>query len=378
MAAAAKTLLVALAAALVSLASCGATARSDAVAPAAPAATAASSTAFAFSIWGDVRGDDRAISPGFQRVVTALRRYRFGHSVTLGDYIDATGADGTDAAYYDAFLNAAAPLTAGRVTHWTTGNHERVWDPVDHALYHDKLWGEAVPAGDPAQAQRHHWGTFSIASAGQRIRFFYLSTAEYDPGGSIGYKTDVRGDAAGSDWMTQSAQARALVDWLRRRERRQWVVVVVHHPLYDAKVGFPYDTDDPASEKVKLAELFRRYGVDLVVQGDVHNYRRHLQPDGVTYLTQGMGGAPPRAAGGDGSDDTPPLDALDRAALGSSGSGPQRYGWTLFRFDARGRLRGATFYVSDQPEVIGGRSYAAGSTIPFDRFIVRQLLRVAP
>ncbi len=39
-----------------------------------------------------------------------------------------------------------------------------------------------------------------------------------------------------------SGQARDLVRWLKERGRRQWVVIVVHHPLYDAKIDDPWDT----------------------------------------------------------------------------------------------------------------------------------------
>ncbi len=113
-----------------------------------PAAAAAGSSAEMlgrFAVWGDVRNDpgQTATSPGFFTVVQALEKTSFSHSITVGDYILAGGDPVADAARYDNFLAAARPLTGERTTHWVAGNHDRVYDPVDDQLYHEKLWGEA-------------------------------------------------------------------------------------------------------------------------------------------------------------------------------------------------------------------------------------------
>jgi hypothetical protein len=332
-----------------------------------------------FAVWGDVRNDPRETTtpPGFTLLVAALEQTSFTHSITVGDSILGSGDRSADAVRYDNFLAAARPLTDGRTTHWIVGNHDRVYDPVDDQLYHEKLWGEAAPSGDHSL---HHWGSFRMTFGGKRVFCYYLSSKEAsDAEGTIGFKTAVLDAAGDSAWRTQSRQARDLVRWLRDRGRRQWVVVVVHHPLFDAKIGDPWDTTAYASEKMKLVRLFRRYGVDLVVQGDVHYYRRHVRRDGTTYLTQGMGGANPKPESRtSAAPDTPYLDAADRGHLGSPGDGQYRYGWTSFAVLSDGRLRGSTYYVSTIDETISGEVVAAGTRILYERFTLTNVSRTAP
>jgi hypothetical protein len=346
-----------------------------------PAAAAGSSAEVLgrFAVWGDVRNDpgETTTPPGFTTLVQALEKTSFSHSITVGDYILGGGDRSADTARYDNFLAAARPLTDGRTTHWVAGNHDRVYDPVDDQLYHEKLWGEAAPSGDHSL---HHWGSFGMTFGSKRVFCFYLSSTETAAReGTIGFKTAVVDPAGGSAWRTQSRQARDLVRWLKDRGRRQWVVIVVHHPLFDAKIDDPWDTTAYASEKMKLVRLFRRYGVDLVLQGDVHNYRRHVRRDGTTYLTQAMGGANPKPESRtSAAPDTPYLDAADRGHLGSPGDGHHRYGWTTFAMLSTGALRGSTYYVSTIDETVGGHVVPAGTPILYERFTLTNVPRTAP
>jgi hypothetical protein len=345
-----------------------------------PSTTAASSTHTLgrFAVWGDVRNEpgQTTPSPGFVTLVQALEKTSFSHSIAGGDYTYADGDPSADAARYDNFLAAAEPITDGRETHWTIGNHERVYDPVDDRLYHEKIRGEDAPA--TAGDGLHHWGAFRMTFGAKRVFCYYLSSAETAVEGTIGFKTAVVDATAGSDWRTQSRQARDLVRWLKDRGHSQWVVIVVHHPLYDAKIDDPWDTTAYASEKMKLVRLFGRYGVDLVLQGDVHNYRRHVRRDGTTYLTQGMGGASPRTESYPGSGDTPYLDPRDIGHLGSPGDGHYRFGWTSFAILSTGQIRGSTYYVSTIDETVGGQVVPAGTRLLCERFTLTNVLRTAP
>jgi len=69
-----------------------------------------------------------------------------------------------------------------------------------------------------------------------------------------------------------------------------WKVVVGHHPIHSAGLY----GDDPAAI-ARLTPLFRRYGVQLYINGHDHNYERTRPIDGTTYLTVGNGGAHLRA-----------------------------------------------------------------------------------
>jgi 3',5'-cyclic AMP phosphodiesterase CpdA len=69
-----------------------------------------------------------------------------------------------------------------------------------------------------------------------------------------------------------------------------WKVVVGHHPIYSS--GF-YGDDSVAA--ARLGPLFRRYGVQLYINGHEHHYERSKPIDGTTYLIVGGGGASLRA-----------------------------------------------------------------------------------
>jgi len=77
--------------------------------------------------------------------------------------------------------------------------------------------------------------------------------------------------------------------WLRKaleRSTAPWKVVVGHHPIYSS--GF-YG-DDPAAI-ARLTPLFKRYGVQLYINGHEHHYERSRPLEGTTYLIVGGGGA---------------------------------------------------------------------------------------
>jgi hypothetical protein len=63
-------------------------------------------------------------------------------------------------------------------------------------------------------------------------------------------------------------------------------VVVGHHQLYSAG----YYGDDEAGI-ARLTPLFKRYGVQLYINGHDHNYERTRLINGTTYMTVGGGGA---------------------------------------------------------------------------------------
>ncbi len=110
--------------------------------------------------------------------------------------------------------------------------------------------------------------------------------------------------------FTDSAQA----DWLigALDTTKPWTVVVMHYPMFDS-TGGPYSDANQTGkltatnmyyygERDRLLALFAAHGVDLVMQGHLHYYRRHLEkvhsPDGSavttqTYVTDGLAGGPP-------------------------------------------------------------------------------------
>lgn len=306
-----RLILLSVLAAVLAVAVFGALAASDATSPA-----QALQTRLTFALWGDVRPDNTSTtgaSPYFTRVARNLGTRAYGFSIAVGDYVYLSSSDSqsTMTAKYRGFLTAEAPIRKAPV-YYVPGNHELLDNSTARGRYHSML---PVPARD--------WYAKRFGS----LRILFLSSVE--PGrveGSIGF--------AGEGSSSNSAQATWLVATLRTIARdapRAWVLVVVHHPLHDPKTSAYWAT---SGERGRLDSLFAKYGVDGVLQGDVHYYRRHVAANRITYLTQGTGGAPIK------SRTYLPIDRYDLKALGDM------YGYTMFVRGADNTLRGVTYEAS--------------------------------
>jgi 3',5'-cyclic AMP phosphodiesterase CpdA len=83
-----------------------------------------------------------------------------------------------------------------------------------------------------------------------------------------------------ADWKTQ-------VSWLEQQLKQSqapWKIVFGHHPIYSSG---HYGTD-PAMVK-RLSPLFRKYGVQLYINGHDHHYERSKDINGTSYLIVGAG-----------------------------------------------------------------------------------------
>ncbi len=91
-----------------------------------------------------------------------------------------------------------------------------------------------------------------------------------------------------ADWKGQ-------VTWLNQelsRSTAPWKIVYGHHPIYSSG---HYGT---SPEMVSLlTPTFKKYGVQLYINGHEHNYERTRPIDGTTYLITGIGGAHLRPVG---------------------------------------------------------------------------------
>lgn len=83
-----------------------------------------------------------------------------------------------------------------------------------------------------------------------------------------------------ADWQNQ-------ISWLEKElssSNATWKVVFGHHPIYSSGV---YGTN---SEFIKtFTPMFKKYGVQLYINGHEHNYERTRTIDGTTYLICGAG-----------------------------------------------------------------------------------------
>ena len=77
------------------------------------------------------------------------------------------------------------------------------------------------------------------------------------------------------------------LEWLEKtlaKSNATWKIVLAHHPLYSSGL---HGSDEKLI--TMLSPLFKRYGVQLYINGHDHNYERTEVIDGMTYLTVGAG-----------------------------------------------------------------------------------------
>jgi hypothetical protein len=282
----------------------------------APTTARAAQTPVTFAAWGDAApgSSTSSATTAFTRVAGSLASRSFSFSVATGDYVYITSSD-TRAymeAKYDSFLAAALPIRKSPV-YYAPGNHELLSNSTARAVYHAKL---GAPSTRWYQVQK---GSLHI-----------LLLSAVEPGrtlGSIGYYGETSpSNTTPANWLVSTLKTIAAAD------RKAWVLIAAHYPLPEGTPTEPWYSS--AGERPRLETLFRKYGVDGLLAGHIHYYRRHVEPDGTTHITQGTAGSPARTT------TALPLDRYDRAAIGSV------YGYTLLTRGADNTLKGVTYEAS--------------------------------
>ena len=285
---------------------------------------------YSFITWGDMRPASQALhapySAGWRHVRNKMAATSHAFEIVVGDMVNVSATDSraTVNGKYADFFTALGTTRSIRKS-YAVGNHEAVGASANAA------------AGWEANIRKAHYSRFSYGAgtvADPRIYVINLSTFEAGHLGLIGYYGE--GSASNSpqaDWLVSALRAHA---W----DANTFLVVNMHHPLADSKSGESYDTH--ATERQALEALFDKYGVDLVVAGHVHQYVRHMMPDGTPYIIQGMAGADPVPAPS-AVHDTPGTDAV---RIGSADSTHRQYGFTRFQVTTGGHLWGDTYVTS--------------------------------
>jgi hypothetical protein len=277
------------------------------------ASSAAAAATYRLLVWGDARPrspDGTGVSPGLPLVVSAMRARAANDALALGDYvlISRGQQESLIRAKYASFFAAYRQLHVR--TDFTMGNHEAV-SSAARSVY-SNLFGR----------------TYYVVQRGP-LHIIVLSTEQPGLNGRIGFY--------GINDPRDSVQARWLVRQLQSiKDRRAWIVVAMHRPFFEPKANDPFATSARAEHNA-LVRLFHSYGVDIVLGGHLHYYRRHLQPDGTTYITEGMAGGPPNSV------DSVPLGPGDVAAFGS-GQENAAYGYCLLTARA-GHVSGRMYYI---------------------------------
>ncbi|HUU35457.1 MAG TPA: metallophosphoesterase [Vicinamibacterales bacterium] len=230
---------------------------------AAPVAAAASSATF--GVFGDVNvsgSDTPAAVFGF--VCAGIRRTGATVALSPGDALNdiADASVSTAVGRWNKYLAAeTAGLGSSVVTWRAAGDNDRLDVPARLEAW-NQVFADYPKTPDPAR----RWYAKKIKG----VHLIFLSTAYAGHMGFLGYVSE------------RSARNSAEAKWLVRRLRavtagsgRRTIVVVMHYPLIRGKTNKPYAGSERA-EATALRALFAKYGVDMVLAGDTHVYRRTM------------------------------------------------------------------------------------------------------
>jgi hypothetical protein len=250
----------------------------------------AAAQAVTFTAFGDVNGTSDAPPSRFTYVVNAVNSLSPSFSVTSGDAILDSTSDSVATALSRWSKYRAVESKLAAPVYRTAGDNERL-DTANRLTAWTQTW--ALPL----------W--YSVSTGG--VHFVFLNTAY---SGHMGW--------AG----LSEAQGTWLRSDLAAQPRPSTIVVVTHYPLFNGKTNKPYALDKKA-EATALGALFTSSGVDLVLCGDTHVYRRTVV-GGINYVQVHPAGSTPRTIG------VSPIPALVAGENGQSG----QYGFQLVTVNA--------------------------------------------
>ncbi|MFC5408829.1 fibronectin type III domain-containing protein [Larkinella bovis] len=225
-----------------------------------------SAVPFSFIYFGDAQNDIRSLwSRAIRGAYSTMPKSAF--MIHAGDLITTSNADWQWGEWFEAggWINGMVPTLA------TPGNHEYFKDDDNQR-----------------KVSRHWRPSFVLPENGpDRLK----ETAYYmDYQGVRFVSLDSQG--ALLDSTVLDAQADWLVKVLSNNPNR-WTIVTHHHPIYSTKSG--RDNDE---WRAKMEPIYKKYKVDLVLQGHDHTYGRGLNmplgksrkfPDGPVYVVSVSG-----------------------------------------------------------------------------------------
>ncbi len=222
---------------------------------------------FSFLYFGDAQNDIRSLwSRTIRGAYSKLPSVQF--MIHAGDLINNAFNDWQWGEWFEAggFLNGMVPSLA------SPGNHEYGNNPANGKYEISNHWKPtfALPENGPAKMKET---TYFIDYQG--VRFISLNS-----------------QIAFLDSTALDAQAIWLEELLSKTTN-QWKVVFHHHPIYSTKSG-----RDNEAWRNKMEPIYKKYKIDLVLQGHDHTYGRGINmplgktrkyPDGPIYVVSVSG-----------------------------------------------------------------------------------------
>ncbi len=224
---------------------------------------ATAATRFSFAAFGDANSSGSKLPPApFTKVMNGIDASSVTLAVSTGDFInDLPDSSGSSFSAYlgqeSAHIGVPVLRASGDNDHLNDSSRLSAWDKAFSGL------------STKADSQRR-W--FAAKRGG--IHFIFLGTDVAGRLGYIGYSSQTS--------SSNSAQAKWLVKQLKGEPRPATIVVVMHEPLVHGKSTGAY-TKSHAAEATALKALFKKYGVDMVIAGHTHVFRRTMV-GGIPYL----------------------------------------------------------------------------------------------
>ncbi|AUD00565.1 purple acid phosphatase family protein [Spirosoma pollinicola] len=221
---------------------------------------------FSFLYFGDAQNDirslwSRAIRGAYSKLPTVSLM------IHAGDLINSSNADWQWAEWFEAgsWINGVVPTLA------VPGNHEYFKDEQGKARV-SRHWRPSfvLPENGPKGFEETAY-SFDY----QGTRFIFLNS-----------------QLALVDTSAMTRQANWLIQTLSKNPNR-WTVITHHHPIYSTAKG-----RDNNEWRERMEPIYRKYHVDLVLQGHDHTYGRGLNmplgksrkhPDGPIYVVSVSG-----------------------------------------------------------------------------------------
>jgi hypothetical protein len=272
--------------------------------PTAPAAAPRTAGA-TLAVFGDVNNSaSDTPAPVFGFVCAGIKASGARVALNIGDALnDEDTSRPATVDRWNQYLAVETPKLGQSMPIWrTAGDNDRL--DLTAEL---QAWNQVFPGYPTTPDPSRRWYAKSLLG----VHVIFLNTAYAGHVGSIGYVSESS--------AANSAEARWLVKDLKTvtaGTARKTIVVVMHYPLTQGKTDKPYAGSQRA-EATALRSLFAKYGVDMVLAGDTHVYRRTMVTtvkSGVTHKVPYI--QIPPAASGPRAFGASPIPALSSSEAG--------------------------------------------------------------
>ncbi len=201
--------------------------------------------------YGDTRNDQEK----HFKVIKAIKRRGADFILNTGDLVN----NGRRLGYWDRWFKKVSLISSIIPYYVAPGNHEK-----DSFYYY-----QTFPFPQGGGKYNRQWYSFNYAGVHIICLDSNIKSTGYD------YADIIKE----TEWLEKD---------LKGNTNAKWKIVVFHHPFY-SKSSYQKRT---GLELARYWEpLFKKYSVDIVINGHVHAYQ-HLVNDGIHYLITGGGGAP--------------------------------------------------------------------------------------